>query len=108
VLWKKKKPKPLPPVANEPVPTISSRIENLKLDLLADKEACIEINRFLTELEKTFTGMNADQQEELVSIRSDCQLLTYSSIDAAGKKESLKKRVLMLSIQLEQDHSAYL
>lgn len=105
---KKKKYIPQPIVPAKVEETISTRIGSLDIHQLNEKEACIQVNKLLSELERRFPRMNNQQKQELVSIKNDCQFMAYSSMELKGRKESLHQRALELARSVEADYSAYL
>ena len=100
-LKRKKNIKQPPPVIAEPFSAVSSRIEELNLDSVSDKKACVEITRLLSELQMKNPGISLEQLRELENIKADCQMMAYSEIEVPGVKESLKHRSAVLARQVE-------
>jgi hypothetical protein len=72
---------------------------------LDDREACVQVNKLLAELQRAYPSMTATQKNQLEAIRSDCQLLAYSNVEVAGKKEELKAKTLKLATDIEAGFS---
>lgn len=86
-IWKNKKQnEPQPTVINKP--DFIKKLEEIKLQQLPDKQFCLEIQKLLLQVNKEF-ALSELQKQQLQSINRDCQLLTYSDINAAGKREEL-------------------
>ena len=58
---------------------------------LTDKQFCVEIQKLLSEVERN-CSLSSTQNTEARSIKADCQLLIYSDVIIAGKKEELERR----------------
>ncbi len=101
---RKKKSKPVIEVVEKPV-TTSEKCKSLDLDKLDDREACVQVNKLLAELQRAYPSMTATQKNQLEAIRSDCQLLAYSNVEVAGKKEELKAKTLKLATDIEAGFS---
>lgn len=99
---RKKKPLPIVEVLEKPIP-LSEKCKSLDLDKLDDREACVQVNKLLAELQRTYPSMTAKQKNLLEAIRSDCQLLAYSNVEAAGKKLELKERTVKLAMDIEAE-----
>jgi hypothetical protein len=98
---RKKKTKPVP-VTKPGKENYVQKMNSLDTDKLSDRQACLQIQQLLARFIKEEQPMlSREQSEEVNSIKSDCQLLIYSSISLAGKKEELKKRAVRLLRQLK-------
>ena len=85
----------------ETPPTCTEQLQKIDVSVLTDKEACLQIQKILTEAEKKYPSITTLQLQELKSICEDCQLLAYSFAEEEGKKEDLKKRALRLLSHVE-------
>lgn len=65
------------------------------------KQVCFEIQRLLSEVMKN-SVLTKTQEQELKSIRSECQLMIYSDVSSEDKVEELKSRTLDLLHQVAQ------
>lgn len=59
---------------------------------LPDKQFCSRIQKLLIEVSKE-SGLSKEQELDLISIQTDCQLLIYSDVNAPAKREDLQKKV---------------
>jgi hypothetical protein len=80
----------------------AEKLISIDVSVLPDKEACLQLQKILTEAEKKFPSMERGQKEELRSICEDCQLLAYSFAEEEGKKEVLKRRAVRLLLEIEK------
>lgn len=104
VVRRKKKPEPVIEVVEKPL-SVSEKCRALNLQAMDDKEACIQVNKLLSELPKANPVITAEQKQELDAIRYECQLLAYSNVEVSGKKEELKEWITRLSSQIEAGNS---
>jgi hypothetical protein len=98
IVLRKRKLKSVPPA----VVTKPNRLDELNQiasQQLTDKEFCSKLQTLLNEVRKE-CGLSEQQNTELQSIKSDCQLLVYSDINSTGKKEELRLRAEKLIRQL--------
>jgi len=71
------------------------------------RQYCLEINRLLIDLNREYE-LSYEQRKELVDIQNDCQLVIYSDVDVAAKKEDLLARIEVFLKDVASSHSAYL
>ena len=90
----------LPPL-QQPM-TFTEKLVAVDVSVLPDKEACLRLQKILTDAGKQYPLMNYDQKAALQSLLEDCQLLAYSSAEEEGKKEELKKRAIRLLLEIEK------
>lgn len=97
---KRKKSKPVPPAASvHPDPV--QKLNDIVSAGLKRKEFCYEIQKLLNEISRTFR-LSTEQEKEVKSLSSDCQLLIYSDITGDEKRQELQKRVVVLIGQLKR------
>lgn len=104
VVRRNRKPEPVMEVVEKPL-AVSEKCRALNLHAMDDREACIQVNKLLSELHKVNPVITAEQKQELDAIRNECQLLAYSNVEISGKKEELKERITRLSSQIEAGNS---
>ncbi len=100
LLSRKRKPAPIIEVPEKPV-SLTEKCRALDLENMDDREACVQVNKLLSELQRAYPSMSAEQKLELEAIRNDCQLLAYSNVEVSGKKQELKEKTVRLSSGLE-------
>jgi len=98
IFLRKRKPKTLSsnPVAKPSHLDALNYITSLQL---TDKEFCYQLQKILNEVREEY-NLSEQQSAELQSIKSDCELLVYSDINSAGKKEELQQRTEKLIGQM--------
>ena len=74
---------------------------------LTGKQYCLEINRLLSDLNSEYE-LSYEQRKEFVAIQNECQLVIYSDVDVAAKKEQLQARTEVFLNDVASSHSAYL
>jgi hypothetical protein len=67
---------------------------------LNDKQLCAEMQKLLLEVKKA-RHLSNNQNLELQSIYNDCELLIYSDISLADKRQELLKRTETLLKQIQ-------
>lgn len=78
----------------------TQKLDRITFRQLTDKQFCSEIQKLLTEVNKEY-NLSREQEQELRSLRNDCQLLIYSDINSERKKEELQKRTEAFLKQLQ-------
>lgn len=86
-------------LVEEPKPDWLSKFHAINSQL-NEKQACIDIQKLLTEVLKT-SALNKMQEEELRSIMDECRLFAYTDLNMSSKLEELKKRALTVLRQLQ-------
>jgi hypothetical protein len=99
IFWRRKKQNNIQSLPAEKISYIQKldRIASLQL---TDKQFCSEIQKLLTEVNKEYK-LSREQEQELQSLRNDCQLLIYSDINSENKKEELQKRTEVFLRQVQ-------
>lgn len=97
--WKKKKKSELAlPVADKP--GFVKILNSLHGQALPDKQFYLEVQKLLLQARKEYV-LTEMQKQQLQSIYNNCQLLAYSDINTADKKDELSKTTGEFLKQLE-------
>lgn len=91
---RRKKPAPPPPPA-EKGPGYANRIRSLNAGAMSGRELCAEVQKILTEAQRSGRASGSGWQDEYRALRSECEQIIYSSADLPAK-EGLKERALEL------------
>jgi hypothetical protein len=98
ILYNRKKKRPMfKNIIEEPArPNYIQQIASLNIEVLTEKQTCIELQKILSGfLKENFSLISSQQKEELQSILQECQLCIYSHGNE-GQKEELVKRSISL------------
>lgn len=99
VYWRSKKQKDVQMIETAK-PDYYKQYNDILSRQLTDKQSCVVMQKLLLEIRKN-SMLSNEQKKELQSIYSDCELLIYSDISLAAKKDELLKRTETLLKQLQ-------
>jgi hypothetical protein len=99
IFRRRKKHENIRPSPDEKIDYIQ-KLDRIKSQQMTDKQFCSEIQKLLTEVNKEY-NLSREQEQELQSLRKDCQLLIYSDINSESKKGELQKRTEIFLKQMQ-------
>ncbi|HEU4473046.1 MAG TPA: BatD family protein [Flavisolibacter sp.] len=89
------------PTSPPALPSYAERIQSIDTSGAAGKKTCLDIQRIITEFMKQHPGLSDADRQLVQSLHKDCELFIYSSVEAEGEKQALKKRAYELMQKLE-------
>lgn len=93
--WRRRKPKTLQPILVADPPSLASRLHMLDTNTLTRQQACIEIEKIISEFCRN-KQLSAVQLKEALAIRTECQLNAYAPAGRDNEIEALKQRAMVL------------
>jgi hypothetical protein len=99
IFWKNKKQKTVQVLEDE-THDYYKQLNDVSSRQLNDKQLCAEMQKLLLEVKKA-RHLSNNQNLELQSIYNDCELLIYSDISLADKRQEVLKRTETLLKQIQ-------